>query len=143
MSDPAKTTVANGLPADRSNAYSRDDLLRCAEGDLFGPEGARLPLPNMLMTDRISLITNEGGKYGKGQITAELDINPDLWFFQCHFKDDPVMPGCLGLDAMDARMPGSGCHVATGRILPGLDRAKGARTCAWRRQGQIFGPGPA
>jgi len=100
MSDPAKTTVANGLPADRSNAYSRDDLLRCAEGDLFGPEGARLPLPNMLMTDRISLIANEGGKYGKGQITAELDINPDLWFFQCHFKDDPVMPGCLGLDAM-------------------------------------------
>lgn len=67
---------------------------------LFGPGNAQLPQPPMLMFDRITLITDEGGKYGKGQIVAELDVKPDLWFFGCHFNDDPVMPGCLGLDAM-------------------------------------------
>lgn len=84
---------------EQKSAYSRDDLLACAHGELFGPGNARLPLPNMLMMDRITRISDEGGKYGKGEIIAELDIHPDLWFFQCHFESDPVMPGCLGLDA--------------------------------------------
>ncbi len=93
------SNTAVELPA-RQNAYNYEELLDCAHGKLFGPTNGRLPLPNMLMTDRISLITEEGGKYGKGEIKAELDIRPDLWFFDCHFEGDPVMPGCLGLDAM-------------------------------------------
>ena len=93
------SNTAVELPA-RQNAYTYEELLDCAHGKLFGPTNGRLPLPNMLMTDRITLITDEGGKYGKGEIKAELDINPDLWFFECHFESDPVMPGCLGLDAM-------------------------------------------
>lgn len=84
----------------RPNAYDRDELLKCGHGELFGPGNAQLPVPNMLMMDRITLITDEGGKFGKGEIKAELDIHPDLWFFDCHFPGDPVMPGCLGLDAM-------------------------------------------
>jgi 3-hydroxyacyl-[acyl-carrier protein] dehydratase/trans-2-decenoyl-[acyl-carrier protein] isomerase len=84
----------------RQDSYSYDDLLASGHGELFGPTNGRLPKPNMLMLDRITLISEEGGKYGKGQIQAELDINPDLWFFACHFESDPVMPGCLGLDAM-------------------------------------------
>ncbi|MDH4571149.1 3-hydroxyacyl-[acyl-carrier-protein] dehydratase FabA [Salinicola acroporae] len=67
---------------------------------MFGPGNAQLPAPNMLMLDRITQINEDGGKYHKGEIIAELDIHPDLWFFQCHFPGDPVMPGCLGLDAM-------------------------------------------
>jgi 3-hydroxyacyl-[acyl-carrier protein] dehydratase/trans-2-decenoyl-[acyl-carrier protein] isomerase len=78
----------------------KDDLLACGRGEMFGPGNAQLPVPPMLMIDRIVEITSEGGKHGKGFIHAELDINPDLWFFQCHFPGDPVMPGCLGLDAM-------------------------------------------
>lgn len=85
---------------DRKNAYSKDDLIACGKGQLFGPDNARLPLPNMLMMDRILHISNEGGSHNKGEIIAELDINPELWFFGCHFESDPVMPGCLGLDAM-------------------------------------------
>lgn len=85
---------------DRKNAYSKDDLIACGKGQLFGPDNARLPLPNMLMMDRILHISNEGGSHNKGEIIAELDITPDLWFFGCHFESDPVMPGCLGLDAM-------------------------------------------
>ena len=88
------------LPSDRKNAYSFDELMQCARGELFDPNSAKLPLPDMLMTDRITHISNEGGKYGKGSIEAELDIHPDLWFFKCHFDGDPVMPGCLGLDAL-------------------------------------------
>jgi len=84
----------------RQNAYTREDLLACSRGELFGPGNAQLPAPNMLMIDRIAHISETGGKYGKGEIVAELDINPDLWFFGCHFEGDPVMPGCLGLDAM-------------------------------------------
>ncbi|MFC6855051.1 bifunctional 3-hydroxydecanoyl-ACP dehydratase/trans-2-decenoyl-ACP isomerase [Marivibrio halodurans] len=80
--------------------FSYDELIECAEGKLFGPGNAQLPLPPMLMVDRIVEITKEGGEHGKGKIIAELDIKPDLWFFNCHFKGDPVMPGCLGLDAM-------------------------------------------
>ncbi|MDZ7782853.1 MAG: 3-hydroxyacyl-[acyl-carrier-protein] dehydratase FabA [Halioglobus sp.] len=82
------------------NSYSREELLACAEGELFGPGNAQLPTGNMLMVDRISHISSEGGEHGRGEITAELDIRPDMWFFQCHFPGDPVMPGCLGLDAM-------------------------------------------
>ncbi len=82
------------------SAYSRDELLTCGSGELFGPGNAQLPTDNMLMLDRITQISSEGGKHGKGQIIAELDIHPDLWFFQCHFPGDPVMPGCLGLDAL-------------------------------------------
>ncbi|MEE9492650.1 MAG: 3-hydroxyacyl-[acyl-carrier-protein] dehydratase FabA [Gammaproteobacteria bacterium] len=82
------------------NAFSYDELLQCGHGDLFGPGNARLPLPPMLMFDRITQINRTEGKYEKGLIVAELDIRPDLWFFDCHFESDPVMPGCLGLDAM-------------------------------------------
>lgn len=85
---------------DRKNSYSYDDLLECGHGRLFGPGNAQLPLPPMLMFDRITKISDEGGEYGKGEIVAELDIRPDLWFFECHFEGDPVMPGCLGLDAL-------------------------------------------
>ncbi|HHJ80631.1 MAG TPA: 3-hydroxyacyl-[acyl-carrier-protein] dehydratase FabA [Candidatus Tenderia electrophaga] len=81
-------------------SFTRDELLSCGRGELFGEGNAQLPLPPMLMFDRITKITNEGGAKDKGQIIAELDINPDLWFFDCHFQGDPVMPGCLGLDAM-------------------------------------------
>ena len=84
----------------RQSSYTHEDLLACARGELFGPGNAQLPLPPMLMVDRIVSITEGGGQYGKGQIIAELDIHPDLWFFDCHFQGDPVMPGCLGLDAM-------------------------------------------
>lgn len=85
---------------DRKNNYTRDELLTCSHGNLFGPGNARLPLPPMLMVDRITSITADGGRFGKGEIRAEFDINPDLWFFQCHFATDPVMPGCLGVDAV-------------------------------------------
>ncbi len=85
---------------ERKNAYDKDDLIKCGHGELFGPGNAQLPTDQMLMMDRITHISDQGGAYDKGQIVAELDINPDLWFFQCHFPGDPVMPGCLGLDAM-------------------------------------------
>ena len=91
--------TAKDLPT-RQSSYDYDDLIASGHGELFGPTNGRLPKPNMLMLDRITLISNEGGKYGKGEIKAELDISPDLWFFECHFEGDPVMPGCLGLDAM-------------------------------------------
>ena len=82
------------------NAFNKEELIACGDGELFGPGNAQLPTDNMLMVDRITSITSDGGEFGKGQIIAELDINPELWFFDCHFKGDPVMPGCLGLDAM-------------------------------------------
>ena len=82
------------------NSFDYDELLSCANGEMFGPGNARLPAPPMLMFDRISKITENGGSYNKGYIEAELDIKKNLWFFDCHFKTDPVMPGCLGLDAM-------------------------------------------
>jgi 3-hydroxyacyl-[acyl-carrier protein] dehydratase/trans-2-decenoyl-[acyl-carrier protein] isomerase len=81
-------------------SFGYDDLIACAEGRLFGPGNAQLPLPPMLMFDRITRIAAAGGAHGKGLVEAELDIRPDLWFFPCHFKGDPVMPGCLGLDAL-------------------------------------------
>ena len=82
------------------NSFSYKDLIACAKGKLFGEGNAKLPLPPMLMMDRIIKITKNGGIYNKGYIVAELDIKPKLWFFDCHFKKDPVMPGCLGLDAL-------------------------------------------
>jgi len=85
---------------DRQNSYNKEELLSCGRGEMFGPGNAQLPIPNMLMIDRITHISSIGGAYGKGEIIAELDIDPELWFFGCHFPGDPVMPGCLGLDAM-------------------------------------------
>jgi len=84
----------------KQSSYTKEELLKCGHGELFGPGNAQLPVDNMLMMDRITLISEEGGEFDKGQIQAELDISPDLWFFECHFPGDPVMPGCLGLDAM-------------------------------------------
>ena len=81
-------------------SYSTEELIECGNGLLFGPGKAKLPIENMLMVDRIRQISSEGGEFDRGKIIAELDIKPDLWFFECHFAGDPVMPGCLGLDAM-------------------------------------------
>ncbi len=104
------------------NAFEYDDLLKCGHGDLFGPGNARLPLPPMLMFDRITHISDTSGAYGKGAVVAELDIKPELWFFECHFEGDPVMPGCLGLDAMWQIV---GFHLGW-LGLPGKGRALGA-----------------
>jgi 3-hydroxyacyl-[acyl-carrier protein] dehydratase/trans-2-decenoyl-[acyl-carrier protein] isomerase len=84
----------------RKSSFDLAGLLACARGELFGPGNARLPLPPMLMFDRITRILADGGSAGKGLVEAELDVHPDLWFFKCHFQGDPVMPGCLGLDAL-------------------------------------------
>lgn len=115
------------------DSYDKEDLIACGNGHLFGPGNAQLPTDNMLMLDRITHIGSEGGSYNKGQLIAELDINPDLWFFQCHFPGDPVMPGCLGLDAMwqlvgfylgwrgnpgRGRALGAGEIKFTGQVLP-------------------------
>ncbi|ENP8454635.1 bifunctional 3-hydroxydecanoyl-ACP dehydratase/trans-2-decenoyl-ACP isomerase [Photobacterium damselae] len=117
----------------RQNSYSYEDLVACGKRELHGPSFPALPSDNMLMMDRIVEITDQGGEHGKGFIHAELDINPDLWFFDCHFKGDPVMPGCLGLDAMwqlvgfflgwsggegKGRALGVGEVKFTGQILP-------------------------
>jgi 3-hydroxyacyl-[acyl-carrier protein] dehydratase / trans-2-decenoyl-[acyl-carrier protein] isomerase len=84
----------------RPSSFTLDELLACGRGEMFGPGNAQLPAPPMLMFDRITQITADGGAHGKGYVEAELDIRDDLWFFACHFINDPVMPGCLGLDAM-------------------------------------------
>ena len=84
----------------KKNSFTYEKLIECGKGLLFGEGNAQLPLPPMLMFDRIININETGGQFTKGEVVAELDIKPDLWFFECHFKDDPVMPGCLGLDAM-------------------------------------------
>ena len=104
------------------NSYSKEELLDCASGNLFGVDNGRLPTPNMLMFDRITKISDSEGKYSKGKIIAELDVNPDLWFFDCHFKGDPVMPGCLGLDAMWQLVGFFLCWLGN----PGRGRALGA-----------------
>lgn len=84
----------------KKNQYTKEELLASGRGELFGPEQAQLPSPPMLMCDRITLISDEGGAHGKGEIHAEYDVTPEAWFFGCHFQGDPVMPGCLGFDAM-------------------------------------------
>lgn len=114
-------------------SYDYEDLLACGRGDLFGPGNAKLPAPPMLMFDRIPHVSLTGGAFDKGEIRAELDIKPDLWFFQCHFLGDPVMPGCLGMDALWQLVgfylgwtgaPGSGRALGvgevkfTGQVLP-------------------------
>lgn len=86
--------------SERQTKFDKEDLLACARGEMFGPGNAQLPLPPMLMADRITDISEDGGEFGKGHIEAEFDIDPDLWFFPCHFPGNPVMPGCLGLDGL-------------------------------------------
>lgn len=117
----------------KQNSYNYKELLACGRGELFGQGNAQLPKPPMLMFDRIVTINEDGGDYGKGEMVAELDVNPDLWFFECHFQNDPVMPGCLGLDAVwqmvgfylgwlggpgRGRALGAGEVKFTGQILP-------------------------
>ncbi|HEX4881372.1 MAG TPA: 3-hydroxyacyl-[acyl-carrier-protein] dehydratase FabA [Porticoccaceae bacterium] len=92
--------LATATIRSRQNQFSREELLACAQGRLFGDRAARLPDGQMLMVDRITRIDATGGSHGKGEVVAELDIRPELWFFGCHFVGDPVMPGCLGLDAL-------------------------------------------
>ncbi len=110
---------------EQKSSYTYDDLLSCGRGELFGPGNAQLPLPPMLMFDRITHISETGGQFGKGQVIAELDVNPDLWFFACHFQGDPVMPGCLGLDALWQMLgfwlgwlgePGKGRALSVGEV---------------------------
>ncbi len=107
------------------NSYSYEDLLACGRGEMFGPGNAQLPLPPMLMFDRIVEITDTGGEHGQGHVVAELDVKPDLWFFECHFQGDPVMPGCLGLDALWQLLgfylgwrgfPGAGRALGVGKV---------------------------
>ena len=121
----------------KKSSYSYEELLACGRGEMFGSGNAQLPLPPMLMFDRIVTISEDGGAHGKGQIIAELDVRPDLWFFGCHFEGDPVMPGCLGLDAMwqlvgfylgwmggpgHGRALGAGEVKFTGQVLPSHKR---------------------
>ncbi|WP_020179759.1 3-hydroxyacyl-[acyl-carrier-protein] dehydratase FabA [Methylopila sp. M107] len=123
--------------SDRRSSFDYEDLLACGRGELFGPGNAQLPLPPMLMFDRITEISEDGGPNGKGHIRAELDVKPDLWFFECHFKGDPVMPGCLGLDALwqmtgfflgwlgqpgRGRALGTGEIKFTGQVLPSVKK---------------------
>jgi 3-hydroxyacyl-[acyl-carrier protein] dehydratase/trans-2-decenoyl-[acyl-carrier protein] isomerase len=121
--------------SERRESYNYEDLLACGRGELFGAGNAQLPLPPMLMFDRITKISETGGEHGKGCVVAELDVKPDLWFFACHFKGDPVMPGCLGLDALwqmlgfflgwlgsagKGRALGAGEIKFTGMVLPSV-----------------------
>ena len=123
----------------KKNSYSYDELINCGEGKLFGPGNAKLPLPPMLMFDRITEINDVKGTFKKGLLKAELDIKNDLWFFNCHFKEDPVMPGCLGLDAMwqlvgfflgwkgnpgKGRALGVGTVKFTGEVLKSVKRVR-------------------
>lgn len=110
---------------ERKSSFDYEDLLACGRGELFGPGNAQLPAPPMLMFDRITEISEEGGENGKGLARAELDVNSELWFFKCHFLGDPVMPGCLGLDAMWQLLgfylgwlgaPGRGRALAVGEV---------------------------
>jgi 3-hydroxyacyl-[acyl-carrier protein] dehydratase/trans-2-decenoyl-[acyl-carrier protein] isomerase len=123
--------------SERQNAFSYEELLACGRGELFGAGNAQLPLPPLLMFDRIAEIAEQGGEHGKGLIRAEMDMKPDLWFFACHFKGDPVMPGCLGIDALwqllgfflgwlgapgKGRALGAGEIKLTGQVLPTMKK---------------------
>ncbi len=129
--------------AERRHSYDYEDLLACGRGELFGPGNAQLPLPPMLMFDRISHISETGGEYGRGQVVAELEVRPDLWFFACHFKGDPVMPGCLGLDALWQMLgfflgwsdsPGKGRAIGVGEVkLTGMVVPDGQKARIYRR----------
>lgn len=130
---PDLAIPASDIPMTLPSSFDHEQLLACARGELFGDGNARLPSPSMLMFDRITHIDATGGRYGKGVLRAELDVRPDLWFFDCHFAGDPVMPGCLGLDAMwqlagfflpwlgatgRGRALGVGAVRFTGQVLP-------------------------
>ena len=114
----------------KKNSFTYDELISCGNGELFGPGNAKLPLPPMLMFDRISEIKEDNGTFNKGSVTAELDIKDDLWFFDCHFKEDPVMPGCLGLDAMWQLVGFFLCWLDN----PGKGRALGAGEVKFKGQ---------
>jgi 3-hydroxyacyl-[acyl-carrier protein] dehydratase/trans-2-decenoyl-[acyl-carrier protein] isomerase len=133
QSHAAKQPDSTSMSLIDQHSFSKEDLIACGHGRLFGPGNAQLPTDNMLMLDRITHVSTSGGAYGKGELRAELDIHPDLWFFHCHFPGDPVMPGCLGLDAMwqlvgfflawkgnqgRGRALGAGEIKFTGQILP-------------------------
>lgn len=128
-----RLSMPDTLPFTPKQSYDHEELLACGRGELFGPGNAQLPLPPMLMFDRITNVSGDGGEHGKGTILAELDVKPGLWFFDCHFRGDPVMPGCLGLDALwqlggfflgwcggpgRGRALGSGEVKFTGQITP-------------------------
>src|SRR5246127_385831 len=147
---PASPLQARAATQTRRMSFDFEDLLACARGELFGEGNAQLPLPPMLMFDRISEIAEHGGEHGRGLVRAELNVKPDLWFFPCHFKGDPVMPGCLGLDALwqllgfflgwlgapgKGRALGLGELKLSGQVLPtmkkvvyGLDIKRGMRS---------------
>ena len=124
MSTEARRGLSRSMD-ERASSYDYEDLLACGRGELFGHGNAQLPLPPMRIFDRITQISDGGGEHGKGQVRAELDVKPDLWFFPCHFKGDPVMPGCLGLDALWQMLgfflgwlgaPGKGRALSVGEI---------------------------
>jgi 3-hydroxyacyl-[acyl-carrier protein] dehydratase/trans-2-decenoyl-[acyl-carrier protein] isomerase len=135
----AQPKVNDQMTYEQKSSYSYEELIQCAKGQLFGEGNAQLPLPPMLMFDRITHVSDEGGEHGKGQIVAELDVKPDLWFFECHFEGDPVMPGCLGLDALwqltgfflgwtgaqgAGRALGLGELKFTGQVLPDVKKVR-------------------
>jgi len=134
------------------SSYTKRDLILSGRGGYFGPGNAQLPAPPMLMMDRITGISLDGGEFGKGQVVAELDITPDLWFFACHFPGDPVMPGCLGLDAMWQVLgywlgwsgsPGKGRAIGVGEVrfsgdvTPATRRVRYAVDVRQARRGQL------
>jgi len=141
----------------KKNSYSYDDLITCGNGDLFGPGNAKLPLPPMLMFDRITEINENNGAFNKGSLKAELDIKDDLWFFDCHFEMDPVMPGWLGLDAMWQLVgfylgwigePGRGRALGSGNVKFGGEILKDSKLVEYKiemkkiiKRGVIVGVG--
>ena len=141
----------------KQNSFTYDQLIDCAKGVLFGKGNAQLPMPPMLMFDRITKITDSGGKFGKGEIVAQLDVTPDLWFFDCHFEMDPVMPGCLGLDAMWQLVgfylgwigePGRGRALGSGNVKFGGEILKDSKLVEYKiemkkiiKRGVIVGVG--
>ena len=118
------------MATERPSSLTYEDLIASGEGAMFGPGNAQLPLPPMLMFDRIPSISIDGGAHGKGKVIAEYDITPDRWFFECHFKGDPVMPGCLGLDAMWQLVGFFLCWAGS----PGRGRALGVGEVEFRGQ---------